>query len=281
MDWLFRIQSRPGGKVVATEPTFELYQDLADRHRLEYVAVHWDRERLGHDGPALLRAIDDDTVLCVLDIPHTVSGVAPTLPDPVHQLAQALPRDAILLLDMVCADYMHSKATSARDLVDPHPNLVLFGSLSKADCLLGARVGYGVATLPLAARLRAQRLPYSMDSLALAAAETSLRDGSARQLNVAASLQARDRLTTLLGELGLTYAPTETNLLLMKLGGLFEPVAQCLRARGQRFRDGQRWGMPGWMQVPLIDEAHSLPLLDALRQAAIDHVKTSSHALQP
>jgi histidinol-phosphate/aromatic aminotransferase/cobyric acid decarboxylase-like protein len=271
MDWLFRLQSRPGGKVIATEPTFELYQDLADRHRLEYVAVPWDPEKLGHDIQALSRAIDENTVLCVLDIPHTVSGVGASPADLIDQLAQALPRDALLLLDMVYADFMRSRPTSARRLLELHPNAVLCGSLSKARCLLGARVGYGLAALPVAERLRGQRLPYAMDSLALAAAETSLRDDGALRLNVSASLQARDRLTTHLRELGLPYAPTEANFLLMNLGALFEPVAQHLRARGERFRDGRRWGMPGWMQVHLIDLPLVEPVIEALRQVARDN----------
>jgi hypothetical protein len=38
---LFRTQARPGRQVIATEPTFELYQQLADRHGLPgWIQVH-------------------------------------------------------------------------------------------------------------------------------------------------------------------------------------------------------------------------------------------------
>lgn len=109
MDWLFHRQAQSGGTVIATEPTFELYKDLADRHQLWYIGVPWDKARLGHDIAALIDTISDDTVLCVLDIPHAVSVVASATDDMIGQLAQALPGHAVLLLDMVYADFMDSK----------------------------------------------------------------------------------------------------------------------------------------------------------------------------
>lgn len=268
MDWLFGMQPQ-GATVIATEPTFELYRQLADRHQLAYSSIRWDTATRGHDIPAMAEAIDDDTRLCVLDIPHAVSGVAAaSLTDQLHTVAKALPPGAVLLLDMVCADYIRTPPEPAARLLEMHPNVVVCGSMSKAHCLLGARVGYALATPPVAKRLRDYRLPYAMNTMALSAAEAALGDDEARQRTVAASHEARNRLTAVLRQIGVHYAPTESNILLMDLGPLFEAVTHGLNAQGARYRDGRRWRLPGWMQVHLIDTNQIDPVIDVLHRVA-------------
>lgn len=94
-------------------------------------------------------------------------------------LAARLPADGVLLIDLAYADFMASPPALSADILNRHPNTVVCGSLYTAACLLGARVGYGLAATRLADRLRAPRLPYAMDSLALAAARAALDDDQA------------------------------------------------------------------------------------------------------
>lgn len=265
MDWLFRMQSRSGGTVVATEPTFELYRTLADWHELDYVSVPWDPRSFNHDLPALIRAIDDRTAVCVLDLPHSVSGAPARLTDVLDHLAPRLPEGARLLVDLVYADFMASPPTLSAELLDGHPNVLLCGSLSKAHCLLGARVGYGVTAAPLAAQLRHQRLPYAIDVLALAAAEAALTNTDHLRCTVEANRAARVRLTTVLDEHGIAYVPSDANFMLINLGTLHAPVVAKLQDRGARFRDGRRWHLPGWIQTHLIDASIVEPLIEAIQ----------------
>ncbi|MEU9481221.1 aminotransferase class I/II-fold pyridoxal phosphate-dependent enzyme [Streptomyces sp. NPDC048191] len=277
MDWLFRIQARSGGKVVATEPTFELYQELAERHHLRYAAAAWDSRTFSHDAAALVHLADRDTALCVVDVPHSVSGAVGQVTELLDRLFAALPDDAVVLLDLVYADFIRTPIEPASLLLSRHPRTVLFGSMSKAHCLLGARVGYALAATPLADRLRSQRLPYAMDSLALAAAHSALRDDESRQRTVQASHEARERLTATLKDVGIPYVQTEANFLLVDLGTCFAPVTRRLRDAGTPFRDGRRWSMPGWIQLHLIDVPFVEPLIEALRQDTTGENGTSSH----
>ncbi|MGW7522994.1 aminotransferase class I/II-fold pyridoxal phosphate-dependent enzyme [Streptomyces sp. NPDC054783] len=281
MDWLFHIQAGPGAKVIATEPTFELYQELAERHGLRYETAAWDRRSFSHDAAALVRLADRDTTLCVIDVPHSVSGAVGEVTDLLDRLFEALPDDAVVLLDLVYADFTRTPIESASRLLSRYPRAVLFRSMSKAHCLLGARVGYALAATRLADRLRFQRLPYTMDSLALAAAHSALMDDQSRQRTVQASHEARARLTATLQDLGITYVQTEANFLLMDLGTRFAPVTRRLRAGGTPFRDGRRWSMPGWIQLHLIDVPFVEPLIEALRQVTTGENGTSSHRLSP
>ncbi|TQK97534.1 histidinol-phosphate/aromatic aminotransferase/cobyric acid decarboxylase-like protein [Streptomyces puniciscabiei] len=277
MDWLFRIQARPGGKVVATEPTFELYQELAERHRLRYAAAAWDPCTFTHDAAALVRLADRDTALCVIDVPHSVSGAVGQVTELLDRLFETLPDDAAVLLDLVYADFIRTSIEPASLLLSRYPRAVLFGSMSKAHCVLGARVGYALAAPPLASRLRSQRLPYTMDSLAIAAAHSALRDDQSRQRTVQASHEARARLTATLQNLGVTYVHTEANFLLMDLGTRHASVTRRLRSSGTPFRDGRRWSMPGWIQLHLIDVPFVEPLIEALQQGTTGENGISSH----
>lgn len=68
------------------------------------------------------------------------------------------------------------------------------------------------------------RLPYSISSLALAAAEATLADDTAWQSTIAASRQARVRLAAVLDEHGVRYGSTGGNFLLMNLGDSVDTV---------------------------------------------------------
>jgi histidinol-phosphate/aromatic aminotransferase/cobyric acid decarboxylase-like protein len=263
--------------VVATEPTFELYQELAERHRLRYAAAAWDPSTFTHDTSALAHLADQDTALCAIDVPHSVSGTVGQVTELLDPLFDALPDDAVVLLDLVYADFIRTPIEPASLLLSRYPRAVLFGSMSKAHCLLGARAGYALAATPLASRLRSQRLPYTMDSLALAAAHSALRDDRSRERTVQASHEARARLTATLQDLGIAYINTEANFILMNLGARFAPVARRLRSSGTRFRDGRRWSMPGWIQLHLIDVPFVESLIEALQQDMTGENGTSSH----
>lgn len=141
------------------------------------------------------------------------------------------------------------------------------GTLSKAHCLLGARVGYALTATVTAKRLRQQRLPYALDALATAAAEASLADKARVEQTIQANRIARARLRAALDERNIPYVPSQANFLLMNLTGLHQPVVDRLRARNARYRDGHRWDLPGWIQVHLIDVPTVTPVIEAIEAA--------------
>ncbi|MGH3494798.1 MAG: aminotransferase class I/II-fold pyridoxal phosphate-dependent enzyme, partial [Sciscionella sp.] len=225
----------------------------------------WTHGQLDHDLAALGEAVDENTVLAVLDVPHSVSG---TVTDPqaaLARLAPLMPVGARVLLDLVYADFMPTPDYA--ELVNGNPAAVALGSLSKAYCLLGARVGYALTNAETAARLRASRLPFAMDSLALAAAEAALRDEGQLRRSVEANRQAASHLTAYLADHGVRYVPSAANFLLIDLATWHDPVTAHLAERGARFRDGTRFGLPGWIQVHLIDTSLVEPVIESIRRA--------------
>jgi histidinol-phosphate/aromatic aminotransferase/cobyric acid decarboxylase-like protein len=265
LDWIMREQATNGRAVLATSPTFELYEQLAARNRLRYDQVAWEEPTFHHNLTALAEAITDEHVALVVDIPHTVSGTSISLSDLVASVVPRLSGGSKLIIDNVYGEFMAHPLTLTSQLLEERDELVVCRSLSKAHCLLGARVGYAVTSAAYASRLRRHQLPYGMSSLASAAAHVSLQDHAGLQRNIAANRQAYALLTSELDRLHLGYTQSEANFLLIDLGDRRDQVLALLRACGLRFRDGARWQLPAMIQVHLIDEATVAPLVRALR----------------
>lgn len=265
LDWIMREQTADVHAALATSPTFELYEQLAVRNGLRFDQVAWDRPTLRHDLTALAEAVTDEHVALVVDVPHTVSGTSVSLPDLVASVVPLLSGGAKLIIDNVYGEFMAHPLALTSQLLEERDELVVCRSLSKAHCLLGARVGYVVTNAAYADRLRRHQLPYGVNSLASAAAHASLRDHAGLLRNIAANRQAYTLLTGELDRRHLSYTRSEANFLLIDLGDRHDQVLALLRARGLRFRDGARWRLPAMIQVHLIDEATVAPLVRALR----------------
>ncbi|MEU6022648.1 aminotransferase class I/II-fold pyridoxal phosphate-dependent enzyme [Micromonospora sp. NPDC047134] len=265
LDWIMREQASASAAMLATAPTFELYGQLAARNGLRYEEVAWNGDTLCHDLAALRAALKDDHVAVVVDIPHTVSGISVPLSDLLAAVAPRLPGGAKLIIDNVYGEFMAQPLALTSRLLEERDELVVCRSLSKAHCLLGARVGYAVTSATYAGRLRRHRLPYAVSALAATAAHASLVDGNNLRRTIALNRRAHGTLTAELDRLRIEYVQSDANFLLIDLGDRCDQVLALLRACGLRFRDGSRWQLPTMIQVHLIDEATVASLVRALR----------------
>ncbi|WP_309227354.1 aminotransferase class I/II-fold pyridoxal phosphate-dependent enzyme [Micromonospora thermarum] len=265
LDWIMREQAPAGRAVLATTPTFELYAQLAARNGLRFDEVEWDGDSLRHDLAALGATLTSDHAAMVVDIPHTVSGISVPLSDLLAAVVPRLPGGAKLIIDNVYGEFMARPLALTPRLLEERDELVVCRSLSKAHCLLGARVGYAITNSGYADRLRRHRLPYAVSALAATAAHASLRDDRNLRRTIAANRRAYATLTAELDRLRIGYAQSDASFLLIELGGRRDQVLALLRACGLRFRDGSRWRLPTMIQVHLIDEATVASLVRALR----------------
>lgn len=265
LDWIMCEQASTGAAVLATAPTFELYGQLAARNEMRYDEVAWDGGALRHDLAALQAALKNDHAAVVVDIPHTISGISVPLSDLLAVVAPQLPSGAKLVIDNVYGEFMAHPLSLTPRLLEERDKLVVCRSLSKAHCLLGARVGYAVTSASYADRLRRHRLPYAVSALAATAARASLGDDRSLRRTIGLNRRAYATLTAELDRLHIGYARSDANFLLIDLGDRRDQILALLRARGLRFRDGSRWRLPSKIQVHLIDEATVAPLVRALR----------------
>jgi histidinol-phosphate aminotransferase len=177
-------------------------------------------------------------------------------------LLEALP-GCTFIVDEAYAEYL---GTSFAPLVSRFPNLVVLKTFSKAYGLAGLRVGYIVASPGVIADAKAFQIPWSVDTLALVAAEAALADQAYLHKIVA---QIRADVATFGHELAdipyLRPSPTEANFFLAALQGMDDDrVSSALTARGLTAR--RRADMPGYLRLTCMTAEANQVLLSTLRK---------------
>jgi histidinol-phosphate aminotransferase len=87
-----------------------------------------------------------------------------------------------------------------------------------------------------------------VNSLAVSCAIEAIQDQDYIQNYVNEILEARETLCNGLGELGLSYFPSQANFVLVRFGGRTKKVCEGLRERGLLVRDRSR-DIPGTVRI--------------------------------
>ena len=135
--------------------------------------------------------------------------------DEMLRFFDALPRDAVVLLDEAYADFVDET-----DLLPMHieDRLVRTRTFSKAYGLAGARIGYAIASARVLGILQKIRLQYGVNRNAQVGALASLGDEPFRRWVVDEVTKARNDYYALARELDLDAIESSTNFVCVDLG---------------------------------------------------------------
>ena len=200
-----------GDAVVAPTPTFALYRLLTAVNGGRYVPVALG-EDFGYDVDALVAAARRvHARVVVVNSPNNPTGSA--LPEGA---VERLLRETAALV--VCDEaYQDFGGPTALDLLRREARVVVLRTFSKAMGMAGLRFGYGLAHPALAREIAKAKLPYNVNAITLAAAETALEASDRFAAQVAAIKAERERLVARLGALpGLHVFPTAANFVLVR-----------------------------------------------------------------
>jgi len=259
-----------GDAVLVPTPTFAMF---AVEARLAGARViELPRERPGCRQPVgEIRAMADreSARLVWLCTPNNPTGDAYSL-DETRALADGL--GALVCVDEVYLEFGEDStevapgSTSAINLQDDLPNVLVLRSLAKSHGLAGARVGYLVVPDGLADRLDAVRLPLSIGapSEALAIAALAADDEARRRRR--AVIAARVRLDEALRLLGCETLPSVTNFVAFRPGAGAAEIDAALLARGVAVRRYDSGPMAGWLRATARPEEEGERLLAAMKE---------------
>lgn len=170
--------TRPGDRIVLSDPTFDGYPIMARMAGLVSIPIPLDPHG-HHDLPAMADAAVGARVV-VLCRPHNPTGTLAPIAD-VERFLRRVPVDTVVLLDEAYIEFAAPQyRMGGPDLVRRFPNVVVLRTFSKAYGLAGLRIGYGFGAPEFAARLWALQLPFAM--------------GICSPVAVAASYEAEDQL---------------------------------------------------------------------------------------
>ena len=187
--------------------------------------------RLEHDLPAMAAEVGDRTRVVYVANPHNPTGTTVDA-TALRAFVEDVAGRTTLLVDEAYLDIADDAARrSVVDLVRDDRRLVVARTFSKIHGLAGLRIGYFVTSPALAAELRRYSVG-GVSAPAVAAAAASLADVAFVTATRARIIAERARFTTLLRELGRTYAESQGNFVFFHAGRPQAEIAVRMQAEG-------------------------------------------------
>jgi histidinol-phosphate aminotransferase len=220
--WLLPAALRPA-LAVCVHPGFTEAEAALRAHGVPVARVLRDPDAAFALDPA---AVPEAADLVVVGNPASPSGTL----DPAAAILALRRPGRVVVVDEAFMDMVPGRSPSL--VGERLDDVVVVRSMTKLLAVPGLRVGYAVASPPLAGRLRAARPPWSANALALAALEAAC-DRPAELAAIAERVAAeRDDLAERLGAIdGVRTWPSVANFCLIEVDD-GERVAARLRAEG-------------------------------------------------
>lgn len=257
----------PAGKaLVAAEPTFEAVLNYCKATRGEAIKIPQTSD-FRHDLSKMSAACDARTGMVYVCNPNNPTG---TIVDgeELEAFVKRVPSSCVVLVDEAYHHFVESpKYKSALELMGAHGNVVVARTFSKIYGMAGMRLGYAVASPANAERMQSHAAWDNTSQSALAMGLAALADPNVvadqrKRLN-----HARRWLCAELARDRRRYIPSETNFVMIDVGGDVVPVTDALRERG--IQAGRKFpSMPNWLRISIGKPEEMEAFVAALRQVA-------------
>ena len=221
----------PTDEVVFAWRSFEAYPIVTQIGGATARTVPLDAD-FRHDIDAMIATVGPRTRLVMVCSPNNPTGTVVTR-DELERLLAAVPADVLVALDEAYHEFVSDPAAAdGTELIDTYPNLVVLRTFSKAYRLAALRVGYAIGGPEVTTALRKVCSPFSVNSVAQAAAIAALDDAANLLAGCAGVISERVRVRDVLVGHGYTVPPTQSNFVWLALGERTAPFAtHCLEHR--------------------------------------------------
>jgi len=206
----------PGETIAMTEPTYSLYEVLAQIQNCPVFSQPL-REDWSLPDDFSDAVNESGAKLTFIVNPHAPSGYLID-PEIIKKLIHDL--DSIVLIDEAYVDFIDpSRAYDCLSLVNECENLIFLRTLSKGYSLAGLRFGYGIGHKGLIQpMLEKTRDSYNLDTFSQQIATAAIKDQTYATQIWQKIRMDRKLLASRLRELGFEPYPSESNFLLVKVG---------------------------------------------------------------
>lgn len=253
--------------IVAPEPTFVMYRQIAVSLGLRFVGVSLHAEDFSLDMPAMLAAIEKYR-------PAVVFLAYPNNPTGNLFRREEIERIVSLAPGLVVVDEAYTAFTDSSFMsrLPEFSNLLVMRTLSKQG-LAGLRLGFMAGDPQWIAELDKLRLPYNINVLTQASAEFALAHAQVFAAQVAIIRQQREWLTQQLQTIDKLHVyPSETNFVTFRiLTDSASHVFNALKQAGILIKNLDAAGglLSGCLRVTVGTPEENLEFIGALRQILI------------
>ncbi len=253
---------KPGDEAVVPHPSFVVYPMIVQAAGGIRVMVMLRDYRL--DLEAMARAITPLTKMVFIANPNNPTATIVTA-DEVEHFMSRLPERTIVLFDEAYIEFaMGPDFPETLQYIRKERKVVVLRTFSKAASLAGLRVGYGIADADAIALMNRIRQPFNVNSLSQVAALAALEDESHILECVRMIEGGRHYLYDELTALGVKYAPSRANFILVDVGHSASDIYQRLLKEGVIVRPMTSFGMESALRVSIGTPEENRRLVKAL-----------------
>jgi histidinol-phosphate aminotransferase len=259
---------KPGAVVMAPEPTFVMYRQIALSLGLEFVGVPLNPKDFSLDGPGFKMAIEEhQPAMIFLAYPNNPTGNLFAHSE-ILSILEAAP--GLVVLDEAYAPYASS--SFMRDLLI-YEHLLVMRTLSKLG-LAGLRLGFLAGSPTLINEFDKLRLPYNINCLTQMSAEFALSEPLVFERQVAQIRLDRAALDGALRALSAVEVfESEANFILVRLQGR-DPTKMfmALKSRGILIKNLHPQGgfLSGCLRITVGTPLENHHFLEAFKAALDD-----------
>ncbi|MGN6781456.1 MAG: pyridoxal phosphate-dependent aminotransferase [Marmoricola sp.] len=236
--WTYLAQ---GGRAVCADPAYRI--DEISTYVVNAELVKVPLRDWAHDLDAMARVEAD---IAYVVNPHNPTGTVRSRED-IERFVAASPA-RLVVVDEAYVDFADDPDGLTAVPMVTGGRVAVLRTFSKVHGLAGLRVGYLVAPAEVVAVLRKVRAPFTVGSLAQAAAVAAARDDAHRDAVRRHTRAARDEVASLLARSGFEPVPSQANFVLVKVDDEAAFVAH-LETHGISVRPGSALGLPGCVRI--------------------------------
>ncbi|RMF23190.1 MAG: histidinol-phosphate transaminase [Deltaproteobacteria bacterium] len=253
----------PGEQVVFSEGAFLIYDLVARTCRAEPVEVA--AKGFSHDLEAIAAAVGERTRVVFLANPNNPTGTIFRRAE-WHAFLDRIPAGVIVAVDQAYAEYAcDPEYPDAICDLERHPGVLVLRTFSKIYGLAGLRIGYAAGSRELIDAMARVRAPFSVNSLAQAAALAALSDEDHVERSRRTAWQGLRMFAEAFSELGLEFVPSQANFVLVDVGDGAR-VATAMLQHGVIVRPMNAYRMPSMIRVTAGTEEENRRCIEVLRQ---------------
>jgi histidinol-phosphate aminotransferase len=262
--FLCQAYAGPKDEVVFTEHGFLMYRISTMAAGAIPVEVA-ERDRTA-DVDAILRACNRRTKLVFIANPNNPTGTMISAAE-IERLANALPSQAILVLDGAYAEFVDGY-DGGLSLVEARSNVVMTRSFSKIYGLGGLRIGWAYGPKAVIDVLNRIRGPFNLSSTQQDVAEAAVRDQDFVTKCRAENTRLRHWLAESLAELGIPSDTSMANFVLARFANTQEAEAcdAYLQKQGLLVRRVAGYNLPHCLRITVGDESSCRRVAHAIGQ---------------
>lgn len=249
-----------GQEVLILKPSYAMYRFYAEVAGARVREVEYPPPGMEFPLHPLLDAITADTRAVILANPNNPTGTGVGLLGIERILHRA--RKAVVMVDEA---YYEFCGVTALTEIERVPNLFVSRTFSKVFGMAAMRLGCLFSHPANIEFLHKAQSPYSVNTLAVGAAQAAITDTAYIQNYVAEVLAARELLCLGLEKLGIGYVPSSANFVLARLGERAIEVRDTLRTEGILVRD-RSYEAPGCVRITVGTREQTRRLLAALEE---------------